>query len=137
MTAGYNVTIRNARLNLVRDAIDAGPGPGTLDFYTAPRPTTGATPTGATLLGTTTFSDPCAPDAAGGVLSFNPIAQDPDAADGGPCAWARGQDSAGNFVVDLTVSGPGGGGEIELNNPVIVVGGPIIITSAKIIGGNP
>ncbi|MCG8553199.1 MAG: hypothetical protein MI799_22560 [Desulfobacterales bacterium] len=98
---GLNVSIRNDALKLIRDAIDAGTGPGKLKFYAGPRPETGGSAT--TLLGTVTCSDPCAPDPAAGVLTFSAFAEDPGAPASGVCSWARFTDGNDNFVTDCSV----------------------------------
>lgn len=135
MTIGLNATLRNARLNLLRDALDAGTGPGTLKIYTGPRPATGAAITTETLLATMTFSDSSAVDASSGVLTFNPITGANAVADG-TAAWARAEDSEATFVMDLSVGATGSGTDIELNTTSIVTGGPVSVTSATITAGN-
>lgn len=136
MLIGLDVTIRNAHLNAIRDRIDAGPAAGKLKFYTGPRPATGGAPTGATLLGTCTFSDPSAPAAAAGQLTFNAIAQD-DAADAsGTAAWARAESSAAQFAADFDVTDTLGDGAIKLNTTDIVADGPIVVNSAVLTAGD-
>lgn len=136
MTIGLNLTIRNARLTQILNAIDAGAAAATLKFYTGPRPATGAAITTETLLGTLTFSDPSG-SVANGVLTLNAITEDSSADADGTAAWARVEDSDLNFVMDLSVTATGGGGDIELNTTSIVTGGPIRVTSASITEGNP
>lgn len=136
MALGLATALRNARLDLIRDAIDAGAGPGTLKIYTGTRPATGGALSGNTLLGTLTFADPCAPNAADGVLTFSAITQDAAADASGTATWARVADSAGAFVLDLSVGATGSGADIELNTTNIVTGGPISITSATLTEGN-
>jgi len=136
MALGLATALRNARLNLIRDAIDAGSGPGTLKIYTGTRPATGGALSGNTLLGTLTFSDPGAPNAADGVLTFSAITQDEAADASGTATWARVEDSDGTFVLDLSVGATGSGADIELNTVSIVAGGPISITSATLTEGN-
>lgn len=101
MTLGIKVEIRNAGLNLIRDAIDGGAGAGKLKFYDGTRPATGGTAT--TLLGTVVCSDPSAPDAATGVLTFSAFTEDGDADANGEATWARLIDSEDTFVADLDV----------------------------------
>ena len=72
MTMSLAESLRNARLDLIATAIDAGAGAGTLKFYNGDRPTTGAAITTQTLLATVTFADPCvASGATGGVLTVS------------------------------------------------------------------
>lgn len=193
---GYSVTVRNARLDAIRDAIDGGAGAGTLKFYSGGQPPTGGslspsswvastayavddlvqptTPNGhfykctvagtsgsseptwptdgttvtdggvtwedvgevPTLLGTLTFSDPSAPNAADGVSTYSAITEDSSADADGTATFARAAASDGTFVADFTVSAEGGGGDIELNTTSIITGGPISISSFIITGGN-
>jgi hypothetical protein len=101
MTLGIKVEIRNAGLNLIRDAIDGGAGAGKLKFYNGTRPATGGAAT--TLLGTVVCSDPSAPDAATGVLTFSAFTEDSNAAAEGVSTWARLTDSDDAFVADVNV----------------------------------
>jgi len=130
---GLNVTIRNARLDLIKTAIDAGAGAGTLKFYTATRPATGAAITTQTLLGTVTFSDPSAAAASAGLLTFSAITGGTAVATG-TATWARVTDSAGAFVTDMSVGTAAA--EVVVNTVDFVTGGPISVTSAAITEGN-
>jgi hypothetical protein len=127
------VAMRNARLQLLVDAIDGGAGAGTLKFYTGPKPATGAAITTETLLGTLTLSDPCG-TVATGVLTFAAITQDAAADATGTAVWARALDSTGAFCADFTVGTSAA--DIILNTVSIVAGGPISITSFTITAGN-
>jgi hypothetical protein len=123
---------RNDMLNKIRDRIDAGSGAGTIKFYTGTQPANAnAATSGNTLLGTLTFSDPSAGDAASGVLTFSAITQDTSADADGTATWARIADSDGNTVFDCDVGGTHESttGTIQLNTSAIVTGGPIQISS--------
>ena len=89
--------------------LDGGSGPATFDVYTAPRPARGATPTGATLLGTLTFSDPSGTQ-TGNVVTFGTITADSGADASGTAAWGRAKKSTGAFVMDVSITVTGGGG---------------------------
>ncbi|MES2488541.1 MAG: hypothetical protein V4607_02030 [Pseudomonadota bacterium] len=136
MSISMSTALRNARLNPIAAAIDAGSGAGTLKFYTVPKPAAGAAITTQTLLATLTFADPSAPAAADGVLSFNAIASGVGAANG-TATWARVQDSAGNFVMDLVVGPAGSGADIELISINILSGNTVAIATAALTEGNP
>lgn len=123
---------KNAMLNALRALIDAGSGAGTIKIYTAPKPSNGAAVTSQTLLAELTFSDPSAPTAAGGVLTFDPITGDSSANASGTATWARISDSAGNFVADLDVSDTLGSGELKLTTTTIVAGGTVNVTSGTV-----
>jgi len=134
MALGLNETIRNARLNVIRDAIDAGAAGGKVLIYTGTRPATGAAIGGATLLGTVTCSATSAPDASGGVLTFNAFTEDSSADADGTAAWARITDSDDAFVCDLDVGTSGA--DLIMNTVTIVTGGPIRIDSGTLTEGN-
>jgi hypothetical protein len=135
MAVGLNELIRNARANLIKAAIDADVNPGELKIYADTRPATGGALTGQVLLGTCTFSQPCAPDASGGVLTFSAVTDD-DAADAsGTATWARIVDGAGAFVMDIDVGLTGSGADFIMNTVTIVAGGPIRVASGTITEG--
>lgn len=132
MALGMATTLRNARLDAINTAINAGSGAGTLKIYDGSRPATGGTAT--TLLATLTFSDPAAPAASGGVLTFSAIASDSSADATGTATWARIADSAGTFVADCSVGTSGT--DIILNTAAIVSGAAVSVTSATLTEGN-
>lgn len=125
MAIGLSTTVRNAQANAVRDAIDGGAGAGLLRIYSGTRPATGGTAT--TLLAELTFSDPCAPAASSGVLTFSAITADSSANATGTATWARAVDSAGTFVVDMSVGTSGA--DINLNSTSIQSGASVSISS--------
>jgi len=135
MTIGISTAMRNSRLQLILDAMDAGGGAATLKFYTGPRPATGAAITTETLLATLTCSDPVGTITTG-VLTFDAVTEDSSADDTGTVAWARVDDSTTTFVCDLSVTVIAGGGDIEINTTGIVAGSPVSIVSAVITEGN-
>ena len=134
MTLGILVSIRNAMLDLIRVAIDAGTGPGKIKIYSGTRPVTGGALSGNTLLGTILCSDPCAPASAAGELTFSAFTDDEDADAGGTATWARITDSDDNFVTDASVGTSGA--DINLNSTNITAGGIIRITSGTLTAGN-
>lgn len=122
--------VRNSMLDQIKTAVDAGAGAGTIKFYTGTQATNANTALGAqVLLGTLTFTDPCASSSASGTLTFSTITEDSAADATGTATWARIQDSTGTVVFDCDVTATGGGGTIELNTTSIVTGGPIRISS--------
>lgn len=133
MTLGINATVRNSRLNAIRDAIDAGATGGFLRVYDGTRPATGGAAT--TLLAELTFSDPCAPNASGGVLTFSAITADSSANATGTATWCRIVDSTGGFVADGSVGTSGA--DYSLNTTSITAGVQVSCTSASITEGNP
>ena len=134
MALGYVTAVRNSRLNAVRDAIDAGAGAGLLRIYDGTRPSTGGTPT--TLLAELTFSDPCASNASGGVLTFNAITADSSANATGTATWWRGVDSTGAAVVDGNCGTSGS--DMNLNSTSITSGVQVSATGTNTFtAGNP
>lgn len=124
------VATRNAMLDALRARIDAGAGPGVLLVYDGTPPADGdAALAGNTLLATLTFSDPAAPAAASGVLTFSAIASGTAVATG-EASFCRVQDSAGNSVCDFDAATSGA--VFNLNTTAIVAGGPVVATTATI-----
>jgi hypothetical protein len=128
-----NVRIATATRNAMLDAITTALGSaGTIKFYTGSQPANADTSLGAqTLLGTLTYSNPAAPSAASGVLTFSSITQDSSADATGTATWARIASSGGTTVFDCDVGGTNESttGTIQLNTSDIVSGGPISISS--------
>lgn len=133
LIVGLVATIRNSRLNVIRDGIDAGAGAGLLRIYDGTRPATGGTAT--TLLAELTHSDPCAPAASGGVLTFSAITADSSANATGTATWGRFVDSTGTAVGDFSVGTSGQ--DLNLNSTSINAGVQVSVTSASLTEGNP
>lgn len=129
MALGYVAAVRNSRLNVVRDALDAGAGAGLLRIYDGTRPATGGTAT--TLLAELTFSDPSAGNASGGVLTFNAITADTSANATGTATWWRGVDSTGAAVVDGNCGTSGS--DMNLNSTSISSGVQVSATGTNTI----
>lgn len=119
---------RNAHLNAIRDAVDAGAAGGKIKIYSGTQPANAdASLSGNTLLGTLTFSGTSAPNASAGVLTFSTITEDSSADATNTATWARITDSDDATVFDCDVGTSGA--TINLNTTSIVAGGPIRITS--------
>ena len=134
MALGLATAVRNSRLNVIRDAIDAGAGAGVVEIYDGTRPATGAAVTTQTLLGTVTCGDPSAANATGGVLTFNSFTEDSAADADGTATWGRILDSDDTFVTDLSVGTSSA--DLIMNTTAVVTGGPIRIDSGTITEGN-
>lgn len=132
MAMGLATAVRNSRLNVIRDAIDAGAGAGLLRVYDGTRPATGGTAT--TLLAELTFSDPCSAGASGGQLTFSAITADASANATGTATWGRMVDSTGAFVGDFSAGTSGA--DFNLNTTSITSGVQVSCTSAVITEGN-
>jgi hypothetical protein len=133
MTLGYVAALRNTQLDAVRNAIDAGAGAGLLRIYDGSRPATGGAVT--TLLAQLTFTDPSAPGASAGAVTYSAIAQDASADNTGTATWFRVVDSTAAFVMDGSVGTSGA--DLNLNTTSIVAGGTVSVTSWVLTAGNP
>ena len=133
MALGYAVTLRNARLDAIDDAANAGAGAAKLRYYDGSRPATGGAAT--TLLAEQTMNDPAFGAAAAGVLTANAIADDPSANAAGTGTWARVVDSDNVVVYDGDVGLSGS--DFNLNTTTFSVGLNVATTSVVITAGNP
>lgn len=125
------VATRNSMLDNLRTNMDADAGAATIKIYSGTQPATADTAlSGNTLLGTLTCTDPVAPSASGGTLTFSSITQDSSADASGTATFARIADNSGDTIFDCDVGTSGA--TINLNTTTIVAGGPIAITSFTI-----
>jgi hypothetical protein len=129
---GLSSTVRSNLVNQIRDAIDLGAGAGFLRIYDGTRPATGGAAT--TLLAELTFSDPSAPAAAAGTVTYNAITSDASANATGTATWGRLVDSTGTFVGDFNVGTAGA--DLNLNSVAISVGQTVSVTSFILTAGN-
>ena len=133
MALGLSTTVRNARAQILIDAINAGTGAGKAKFYDGIRPATGGTVTN--LLGTINFADPCAPAPVDGVTTFSAMQTGVTATGTGTVTWARIEDSEGTFVMDASVTITGDGGDFTFGAVDWETGAPYAITSATLTEG--
>jgi hypothetical protein len=131
MALGFVTAIRTARATVVRDAIDAGAGPGKVRIYSGTKPAVGGTAT--TQLAELILSDPCG-TVTSGVLTFSAVSSDVSADATGTASWARWLDSDNNIVVDGTVGTSGA--DINFNTLAFVIGGTVAVTSIVWTEGN-
>lgn len=120
---------KNAAANAVVDLLDAGAGAGYVEIRTGTQPATVDSAATGTLLGTLPLSDPAFGSATGGVATAGAITSDTNADASGTAGWFRAYDSNGTAVIDGSCSGSGGGGDMEFDDPAIVAGGTINISS--------
>ncbi len=118
MSVSHPSAVRTAVADLVVDRVDAGAGPGVLEFQTA----------GGVEVATLTFSDPAFGNASSGVAAANAITPDTNAA-GGTIAKAVIKDSNGTEVLACSVTATGGGGDITLSSVVISAGQTVSLSS--------
>lgn len=124
MAVVYSSTVKNARLTVVRDAIDAGAAAGYLEI--------GTTGMGS-VLATIPLADPSG-SVATGVLTFTMPQSDTNADATGTAAEARIKDSNGTVVVSGLTVGTSGA-NINLSSVGITAGDTVTINSAAITHG--
>lgn len=119
----YRPSLKTTRMTAVRDDIDSGPGPGTLEVCTAGF---------ATTIITFTLIDPCG-TVSGDTLTFTMTPTiTANAAASGTAAVGRIKNSTGSVVVDNLVVGRGGSGQILLGTLDITQGQPYELLSLSI-----
>ena len=136
MALSYTTAVRNARLQEVADAIDAGSAAGEIKIYSGSVPANvGASLGAATLLATLILSNPAAASITGGVLTFDTITSDTNVAASGTASFFRVTDSDDAAVVQGTVAETSGG-DINFDDTAFVAGGTAAISSLTITTGN-
>lgn len=128
-TIKFRELTKNAVLLPIRTDIDSGSGAGKLRIYSGTIPATPETAASGTLLAELTLSDPCAPVAYGGVLTFSAITQDSSADETGTAGYARVLSSDNVAIFDCDVTATGAGGTLQLNTTSIVKFGPVLVTA--------
>ncbi len=132
MALGFIVGTRNDMLDAIQAAIDVDAGAGTIKIYDGSRPATGGAIT--TELAHLVLTDPVAPAAAAGVLTFSTINDEVDATATGTATWFRVADNSGDPIIDGDVGTSGS--DLNLNSVAITAGGTVSITSFTITAGN-
>lgn len=125
MAVVYSADVKDDRMQIVADAIDAGAGPGKLEIGTAGM---------ASVLATVALADPCGAVLAG-VLTFDFPQSDIAADASGTAAAARIRDSNNNDVVTGLTVGTGGGSNIVVNSTTVTLGQTVTINSGIITHG--
>lgn len=129
MATRIPTNVRNAMVNAAVDLIDAGPAAGTVQIRTGAQPASAGSAATGTLLGTLTLSDPAFVDAVNGTATASAVTGDSSADASGTAGWFRVLDSTGATVMDGSITGAGGGGDMILDSTAIVAGGTISVTS--------
>jgi len=125
------VPIKNARLAVLANALDAADSGGVLRLYTGLRPGVGEALTTQTLLVSLLLPQPCTASLANGTLTLAPI---PAALcqHSGTAVWARFTDGEGNGVADGDVGLTGSGAEVELSTLLLLAGGSVSVSVASL-----
>jgi hypothetical protein len=119
MAITHPAAVRTILSTAVRDAIDAGTGPGLIKIYTAGK---------AALLATLTCSDPCG-SVASGTLTLSAVTRDSSADATGSAALFEVTDSTGALVFSGTISATGGSGDMQFPTVDFVLGQAIELSS--------
>ena len=124
MSVNYSSTVKDARLQVVADAIDAGSGDGVMVIGTSAL-------SGATgVLATVALDKPCA-SVSGGVLTLSGLPNSATASADGTAAKAELRDSAGTVIVSGLTVGTSGA-DITINATAISSGQTVEIDSGTI-----
>lgn len=131
MAWGLSTSARNAAVAAVVGLIDAGAGAGTMQIRTGSRPANPQAAATGTLLATVTFQDPAFGAPSGGSAACtNPAGVTAVAT--GTASWVRIADSAGNAVMDGSVTTTGGGGDVTLATVSITTNDLVDITGGSL-----
>lgn len=132
MTTRISTAAAAAACDALVDLLDGGAAAGYIEIRTGAQPATVGTAATGTLLGTLTLSDPAfgaATVASPSVATAAPISDDTSADASGTAGWFRAYDSNAAAIIDGSITGTGGGGDMELDDTSIVAGGTIALTS--------
>lgn len=132
MALGYDVTLRNNRLDEITALIDAGTTGGYIRIYDGARPATGGAAT--TLLAELQMSTTSFPAASAGSMSANAITDDTSANATGTATWFRVVDDTGTHVMDGDVGTSGS--DLNLNSTSINIGVNVSVTQFDLTAGN-
>lgn len=130
-----SVLSRNAAADAITNLLDQGTlhAGGYIELRADPRPTTPQIPATGTALSTLQFSKPAFLSAGNGQALSNPIAIDSKVAATGKATWFRAYNCDGAVGFDGSVTGRGGGGDIELDNVNLVAGGTVALASVTLL----
>lgn len=105
--------------------LDGSTGNATLDIHVGSPPLSAGSTPGGTLLGTLTFSRPCFGAPVSGVATANAITSDTSADNSGTMGCFVVRTSAGVVAFDGTITGIGGGGDLESDDLTVVALDPL------------
>ena len=123
MAVTYSSTVKDSRMTVVLNAVDAGAAAGYAEICSAAY---------ASVLATITLADPCG-SVSSGVLTFTMPKSDTSADATGTAAIARIKDSDGNVVISgLTVGVTGSGSDLEFTSVSFTATDTVTLSSAAI-----
>ena len=124
----YDLPVRNARMQQVLDAINGGK----LYLYAGTKPAPGGN--AGTVLATFQLKNPAGSVSNAKLTIFD--MEDVVATASGTAQWARVVNTSGDWVIDLTVSKAGQGGEIQLSTDIIEKEIDLQVTGLSILEGD-
>lgn len=129
MALHYGPAVLAAMAAGLQSAVDSAGAGSVLLFYAGVQPAGGGAASGAEQA-RATLANPCGVRTGSVIDLVVPIEAIRTAGD--PITWARWQDSAGVWLMDLGVSAAGSGGQIELDHVDGYPGGTVTITAGSI-----
>jgi len=134
MAIQLSVAVRNARLDQIEATIGTG---AIIRIRTGAQPADCATADSGTILSAMTLPSDWMAAASSGAKAITGTWQDAAADAAGTAAHFRVYDSGGTVCgLQGTVTGTGGGGDMELDNAVLAVGQQVTVTSFTLTDGN-
>lgn len=123
---------RNAAVDAIVDLVDAG-GAGTIEIRSGTAPATADDTATGTLLAELDLPSPAFGSGSDGVADLdNSPAIEATAAATGTASWFRMKSGGGATVMDGSVTGTGGGGDIELATTGIASGVAVTVTGGSV-----
>lgn len=129
MTLKISTASRNAACDAIVDLIDGGTGAGEIEIRSGAAPTAPADADSGTLLATLPMSATAFGAASGGVATAASITSDTDADATGTAGHFRVKDGDGTVIMQGSITGTGGGGDLILDNTSIAAGQTVSISS--------
>ena len=135
MTLQYSVAVRNARLDAVESTIGTS---AVLKIFDGSKPATCADADAGTVLATCSLPSDWMAAASSGTKAKSGTWEDTSADNTGTADYFRIYASNGTTCgMQGTVTGTGGGGDMEVDNVNFASGQAFSVTSFTITGGNP
>lgn len=136
MKAFFSLAVVSDRLQAITRAMDLDPNqPARLNLYTGPVPLPGQPPDKAVLLASLAFPKPSLDRVAGHEIYVrSPVTSLAGAT--GKVEWARIENGAGQYVVDLDAGGPASDAAVKVKtkgttSDTLYIGGEVSVDSVK------
>ncbi len=133
MATRISTATRNAIVDSVSAKVDGGAGAGYVELRTGTQPATANDAATGTVLATVVCADPSFSAASSGFASMAGVPRSDVADATGTAGWFRFLDSAAATVMDGSVTGTGGGGDMVIDNPALVTGQTFVINSCAVL----